>query len=55
MKKPKQLNSRTPQWFKDWHSNEFYHLEERVANNSKLLWLIFAAVVATILVKFIGG
>lgn len=40
----------TPRWFEKWRSNEFWHLDQRVKFNSRLLWIILAALVAATLI-----
>ena len=46
MSKETPLNSKTPQWFKQWHEAQFVPLKAKVKSNSKWIYLIIAAVVA---------
>ena len=39
MKKP-------PGWFDAWKNNDFYHLEQKVKLNTRLLWIILGALIA---------
>lgn len=49
MKKVPALNNRTPLWFKEWFWQEFYPMKQSVARNSKLIYLILAAILASTL------
>jgi len=48
-KEPEILNSRTPQWFKDWHSKAYWHcqysIETKLANHDRMLWIILGAII----------
>lgn len=46
-KKKSPLNSRTPQWFKDWHSSYFLPLQSRVSRNEKMIYIILAALLGS--------
>lgn len=45
VKTPPELNSDTPQWFKDWRNKEFWHLKEKVYLNNKLTLIILASII----------
>lgn len=45
-RKQVQLNSKTPAWFKDWHSNYFLPVKIKASRNEKLIYVILAAVIA---------
>ena len=51
---PEKLNSETPTWFKEWHDGEFWHFsydqETRLKRVERLYWILFAALVAGVLV-----
>ena len=47
-KKPKQLNSKTPPWFKDWHSEFFCPVKSKTQSNEKLIFVILAASLANV-------
>jgi len=51
-RKPKYL---TVERFEKFLSNDFYHLTQKVALNSKLLWIILGAIIAAIVSQFIWG
>ncbi len=46
-KQPKELNGKTPLWFKMWHLE--YHLPTvaRSKRNEKLIYLVLAAIIGT--------
>lgn len=48
---PERLPKGTPNWFKEWHSNSYWHfayrVESRLSFQGKLLWLIFSAIIIT--------
>lgn len=46
MKAEAPLNTKTPQWFKQWHEAHYIPLKDRVKSNSKWIYLIIAAVIA---------
>lgn len=50
MKKGKPLNSKTPQWFKDWHGNHYSPLQAMVGRNTKLIYIILATILGAALV-----
>jgi len=47
-RKPKYL---TVERFEAWVSNDFYHLQEGVKSNSKLLWIILGSLIALTLIE----
>jgi len=58
-KPPEKLNKSTPEWFKQWHDNAFWHFkystEQVLSTHTKLLWGIFATVLAAVIARvFIG-
>lgn len=53
-KSPKKLNSRTPQWFRDWHSQEFVPVVLATMVNKRFMALVSAITVA-ILIKVLLG
>ncbi len=46
---PEKLPKKTPDWFKKWHSNSFWHfkygVEHKLAFHDKLLWTILASII----------
>lgn len=44
MKNKKELNSKTPIWFKEWHSAFFRPVNSRSSRNEKLIYVLLAAV-----------
>ena len=44
------LNSKTPQWFKDWHNKYFRQVRDRSLRNERVLWLVLGAIVAASIV-----
>lgn len=40
-----------PTWFYKWKCNHFYHLKLRVDLNTRLLWIILGAMIASIVTK----
>ena len=48
-KTPEELNSDTPNWFKEWRNNEFWHfkerLESRLSLHSKLIWIVLGTII----------
>ncbi len=57
--KPEELHKKTPQWFRSWRNNEFWHfrtnIENKLAQHDKLLWLVLAAIVAAIVARYVVG
>jgi len=51
---PEKLHEKTPQWFKDWHEGSFwhfkYHVESKLRNHGRLLWIIIACFIAASLI-----
>jgi len=49
-KEPSVLNSRTPQWFKDWHRSEYWHFKydvtTRIGRVEKWIWLLIGIMLA---------
>ena len=45
-KAPDDLNSETPNWFKEWRNKEFWHFKQRVEFNNKLMIIVMGALVA---------
>ncbi len=41
---------KTPKWFDDFRNNEFWHLEQKVKTNNRLLWIILGALIAASLI-----
>lgn len=54
-KQPRELNSDTPQWFKDWHDKEFwqycYDTRSRLERLEKFYWLILPLLLGAILAQ----
>lgn len=48
--KPTELNSDTPQWFKDWRNQEFWHfkfrVERKLSLQCKLIWIVLGSIIA---------
>ena len=40
------LNSKTPQWFKDWHNKYFSQVRDRSLRNERVLWLVLGTILA---------
>ncbi len=57
-KEPEELNSETPQWFKDWRNKEFWHfkinVETKLSLYTKLLWAILVAIIGLAIVRALG-
>ena len=53
-RKPEKLNDKTPQWFRDFYNREFWHLQIRVENQGKLIWIILTAVIVGLVARFFG-
>ena len=47
MKEKKELNSKTPQWFADWHSKYFMPVHDRTKRNEKWIYIIITAIIAS--------
>ena len=47
----KGLNSKTPQWFKDWHQNHYKPLSTTVSWNTRLIFIILATILAASIVN----
>ena len=45
-KSEKTLNSRTPKWFQEWHSEYFKPVDGRSKRNERLVYLLIAAVIS---------
>lgn len=45
--KEKELNTKTPQWFKDWHANHYKPIKSQVGRNTKIIYIILAAILAS--------
>ena len=43
-RQPKELNSKTPNWFKEWHNSYFQSVDSRSKRNEKLIYIILIAV-----------
>lgn len=56
---PEELHEKTPQWFKDWYNKSFWHFQTRVENklslHSKLIWIVLAAILASIVARYVIG
>ena len=50
---PNDLNSDTPDWFKDWRNNEFWHFKQRVEFNNKFIIIIMSSLVAAAIAKLL--
>jgi len=50
----KALNKKTPQWFKDWRNNEFWHMAVEVRATTIIITIIFAIEIA-IAIKVLWG
>ena len=44
------LNSKTPQWFKDWHNKYFRQVRDRSLRNERVLWLVLGTILAASIV-----
>ena len=55
---PEKLHEKTPQWFKDWHNNAFWHFKYRVESklrtHSRLHWIIIGCLIAAMLIDRFG-
>jgi len=51
MKKPNPLNSKTPQWFKDWHAYHYYPFRQEFRLYKALQWIILAAIIGAAVVN----
>lgn len=51
---PKLLNKKTPKWFQDFYTGDFFHLLVKVETN-KRVQIIIAAIVVAILIKVLLG
>jgi len=58
-KEPGKLNSKTPQWFREWHNREFWHFKTGVENSlslhGKIIWIVFAAIIGSIIARYVIG
>jgi len=50
----KVLNKKTPQWFREWRNNEFWHMAVEVRVSTIIITIIFAIEIA-IAIKVFGG
>ena len=41
------LNSKTPQWFKEWHSRYFIHYARTTRRNEKWIYVILIAIIGS--------
>ena len=46
-KEETKLNSRTPNWFKEWHGSYFERVDARTKRNERWLYVIITALIAT--------
>jgi len=50
---PSELNSDTPEWFKDWRNREFWHFKMRVEFYNKLTVIVLVALVSVVIARAI--
>lgn len=48
-----ELNSDTPEWFKEWHNKEFWHFKVKVELYNKLTLIMVAALISAAVARLI--